>query len=156
MPCSALSFLLLPIILLLRGRRPGRVKWLSMFLGNRTLRFWLRLFRTPWSWLPWQLGDTRNLRFEVANSVLTWKNVTCVVLKQACWLCNSFQHIPCWWWVLTDILWALLLLKTTLKMPWQAQDGNMNTWSSPCWTRKWLFVILLEEDGKNKNYSHDS
>jgi hypothetical protein len=27
-------------------------------------------------------------------------------------------------------------LKITLKMPWQAQDGNMNTGSSPCWTRK--------------------
>lgn len=59
------------------------------------------------------------------------ESATGVVLKQACWLCNSFQHISPLVAGLIDILWALLLLKITLKMPRQAQDGNMNVRFSP-------------------------
>lgn len=72
-PCFALPSHLLPIILLLRGRRPGRVKWLTILLDNGTLGFWLRLLRLPESRPPWQPRGTGNLRFKVVNSVLTWK-----------------------------------------------------------------------------------
>lgn len=56
-----------------RGRRLGRVKWLITPLSSGTLGVLLRTLRQSQSWLPRQPGGTGNLRFQVVNSVLTWK-----------------------------------------------------------------------------------
>lgn len=60
--------------------------------------FWLKQITMSSSRFPWHLRGS--LRFESGEfSIDREKSATGVMLTQACWLCNSFQHSSHWWWV---------------------------------------------------------